>query len=88
MREAELTKFLVSISGQIEYVRFPAGVFDEGICVQYEVVWGPDWSLETGLASGVSQIAHAGSDPERVVLNMPLELLFSSTNVSGCMYHK
>ncbi|CAB3253897.1 unnamed protein product [Arctia plantaginis] len=83
MRDSEITKFLVSFSGQIEYVSFPGGVFDDQLCVHYEVVWGPDWSPMSGLTSGTSQMARSGVDPERVVFNFPLEIVFSSTNVSG-----
>lgn len=84
MRDSEVTHFLVSISGQIEFASFPAGVFDEEVYVQYEFVWGPDWAVKSGLTSGVSQMARPGSNPETVVFNMPVELVFSSTNVSGC----
>lgn len=86
MRENECTKFLVSISGQIENVRFPAGVFDEELYLQYDFVWGPDWSVESGLTSGTTQMSRSGVDPETVVFNMPLEIVFSSTNVSGCEF--
>lgn len=84
MKEIELTQFLVSFTGQIENVVFPAGVFDELLYIQYETVWGPDWSPVSGLTSGTSQMARSGNDPEKVVFNMPLEMVFSSTNVSGC----
>ncbi|XP_011563597.3 B9 domain-containing protein 1 [Plutella xylostella] len=83
MRDSEVTHFLVSISGQIEFASFPAGVFDEEVYVQYEFVWGPDWAVKSGLTSGVSQMARPGSNPETVIFNMPVELVFSSTNVSG-----
>lgn len=84
MKENGITKFLVSFSGQIEFVTFPGGVFDEQLYLQYEVVWGPDWDPVSGLTCGTSQMACSGSDPERVVFNMPLELVLSSTNVFGC----
>ncbi|CAG9584380.1 unnamed protein product [Danaus chrysippus] len=83
MREGEVTKFLVSFNGNIEYVRFPAGVFDENLYLQYDVVWGPDWDPLSGLNSGTSQMARSGNDPEKVIFNMPLEITFSSTNVYG-----
>lgn len=86
MKDTEVTKFLVSFSGQIEYVTFPGGVFDEFIYVQYEVVWGPDWEPVSGLSSGTSQMSRPGSNPERVIINMPIEMVLSSTNVSGCKY--
>ncbi|KAI8435615.1 hypothetical protein MSG28_003886 [Choristoneura fumiferana] len=85
MKEIELTQFLVSFTGQIENVVFPAGVFDELLYIQYETVWGPDWSPVSGLTSGTSQMARSGNDPEKVVFNMPLEMVFSSTNVSGLL---
>ncbi|KAJ2939175.1 hypothetical protein O0L34_g8487 [Tuta absoluta] len=83
MKDSDITKFLVSFSGQIECVVFPAGVFDEKLYIQYDTVWGPDWDPISGLTSGTSQMAESGKDPERVVFNMPLEMTFGSTNVSG-----
>ncbi|KAJ8730342.1 hypothetical protein PYW07_017380 [Mythimna separata] len=83
MKDSEITKFLVSFAGQIEYVTFPGGVFDDQLYIQYETVWGPDWEPVSGLTSGTSQMARSGVNPERVILNLPLELVFSSTNVSG-----
>ncbi|XP_026333059.1 B9 domain-containing protein 1 [Hyposmocoma kahamanoa] len=83
MNESEITKFLVSFSGQIEYIIFPAGVFDDNLYIQYDTVWGADWEPVSGLTFGTSQMAQSGKDPERVVFNMPLEMVFSSTNVSG-----
>ncbi|PZC86209.1 hypothetical protein B5X24_HaOG211370 [Helicoverpa armigera] len=83
MKDSDITKFLVSFTGQIEYVTFPGGVFDDQLYVQFETVWGPDWEPVSGLISGTSQMARSGVDPERVVLNLPLDMVFSSTNVSG-----
>ncbi|XP_049869224.1 B9 domain-containing protein 1 [Pectinophora gossypiella] len=83
MKDSEITKFLVSFTGQIEYVIFPAGIFDEKLYIQYETVWGPDWDPISGLTSGTSQMAQSGKDPERVVFNMPLDMVFGTTNVSG-----
>lgn len=79
-----ITRFLVSFSGQIEYVRFPAGVFDDQIYLHYDIIWGPDWNPISGLSTGTSQMASAGSDPERVVFNLPIEMVYGSTNVFGC----
>lgn len=83
MKDTEVTKFLILFSGQIEFVTFPGGVFDHQLYLQYETVWGADWSPLSGLTSGTSQMARCGVDPERVVINFPLEMVFSSTNVSG-----
>ncbi|XP_047024789.1 B9 domain-containing protein 1 [Helicoverpa zea] len=83
MKDSDITKFLVSFTGQIEYVTFPGGIFDDQLYVQFETVWGPDWEPVSGLISGTSQMARSGVDPERVVLNLPLDMVFSSTNVSG-----
>ncbi|XP_059059191.1 B9 domain-containing protein 1 [Achroia grisella] len=83
MKANDITKFLVSFTGQVEYVLFPAGVFDEQVYIQYEVVWGPDWEPQTGLTSGTSQMSRSGDDPERVAFNMPLEMVFGSTNIFG-----
>ncbi|XP_045448659.1 B9 domain-containing protein 1 [Melitaea cinxia] len=83
MRESEVTKFLVSFNGYIEYVTFPAGVFDDNLYIQYEIVWGLDWNPISGLCSGTSQMARSGSDPEKVIFNMPVEMVLGSTNVFG-----
>ncbi|KAM3964542.1 B9 domain-containing protein 1 [Aphomia sociella] len=83
MSGTDITKFLVAFSGQIEYVTFPAGVFDEQVYIQYEMVWGPDWEPISGLTSGTSQSARSGIDPEKIVFNMPLEVVFGSTNIFG-----
>ncbi|XP_053607945.1 B9 domain-containing protein 1-like [Plodia interpunctella] len=83
MKGNNITKFLVSFTGQIEYVLFPAGVFDNHLYIQYEVVWGPDWEPVAGLTTGTSQMASSGSDPERVVFNMPIDIVFGSTNIFG-----
>ncbi|XP_050346567.1 B9 domain-containing protein 1 [Nymphalis io] len=83
MRESEVTKFLVSFNGHIEYVIFPAGVFDEQLYIQYEVVWGLDWDPISGLFTGTSQMARSGRDPEKVIFNMPVEMVLGSTNVFG-----
>ncbi|XP_052759418.1 B9 domain-containing protein 1 isoform X1 [Galleria mellonella] len=83
MKGNDITKFLVSFSGQVEFVSFPAGVFDEQVYIQYEIIWGPDWESVSGLATGSSQMSRSGIDPEKVVFNMPLEIVFGSTNVFG-----
>ncbi|XP_050670932.1 B9 domain-containing protein 1 [Leptidea sinapis] len=83
MDEHHVTKFMVSFSGQLEFITFPAGVFDDQLYVQYNIVWGPDWKPITGLSSGTSQIARSGRDPEKVVFNLPIEMVFSSTNIHG-----
>lgn len=88
MKSNEVTKFLVSYTGHIEHVRFPAGVFDDQLYLQYDVVWGEDWMPISGLSSGTSQMAQPGHDPERVTFNMPVEMVFGSTNVFGCKAHK
>lgn len=84
MKSGDVTKFLISIAGQIEYVTFPAGVLDEEMYLQYDTVFGPDWEVVSGLTSATSQIARVGNDPERIVFNLPVEMLFNSTNISGC----
>lgn len=86
MKDNDITKFLVSFSGQIECVTFPAGVFDDFLYIQYDVVWGPDWEPVSGLCSGTTQMGRSGNDRERVTFNMPVEMVFSGTNVSGCEF--
>ncbi|CAF4954145.1 unnamed protein product [Pieris macdunnoughi] len=83
MMNSEVTKFLVSFNGQIEHIKFPAGVFDNQLYIQYDIVWGPDWDPISGLCSGTSQLATSGRDPEKVIFNLPLDTVFGSTNVYG-----
>ncbi|KAG6447078.1 B9 domain-containing protein 1 [Manduca sexta] len=83
MKENDLTKFFVTFSGQIEYVTFSGGVFDDYLCIHYEFVWGPDWAPISGLSMGSSQMSSIGTDPEKAVFNMPIDMVFSSTNIYG-----
>ncbi|KAJ3646657.1 hypothetical protein Zmor_024233 [Zophobas morio] len=74
--------FLVSVTGQIEYVDILAPAGSAWHC-KYEFVTGPDWKIIGGLEAGLSQISNVVVNGDRVVLNFPLEINFKSTNIYG-----
>lgn len=75
--------FLVSISGQLEYIDTLADAGSEWYC-KYEFATGPDWKIIGGIEAGISQICTVNTNGEKVVLNLPIEVMFKSTNVYGC----
>lgn len=77
--------FLVSISGQIEWLDILAPSGSSWYC-KYEFVSGPDWKLIGGLEAGLSQVANVVTNGERIVLNFPIEVQFKSTNPYGCKF--
>lgn len=77
--------FLVSISGQIEFIDILASAGSSWHC-KYEFVAGPDWKVVSGLEAGLSQIANVVSNGAKIVLNLPLEIIYKSTNLYGCKY--
>lgn len=74
--------FLLSVSGQIEYIE---ALSEAGSCwyCKYEMVSGPDWKLISGLDSGLSQNVQVIKNGENITLNFPIETIFKSTNVYG-----
>jgi hypothetical protein len=77
--------FLVSITGQIEYVDILAPSGTSWHC-KYEFVTGADWKIIGGLEAGLSQTSNVVVNGDKVVLNFPLEINFKSTNIYGCKY--
>lgn len=75
--------FLVSITGQIETIDILAPSGTSWHC-KYEFVTGPDWKIIGGLESGLSQTSNVVVNGDRVVLNLPIEVNFKSTNIYGC----
>lgn len=77
--------FYINIIGQIESCWFPIGFSGSKLFCRYDVSAGPDWKLVSGLSSGVSQCACASSTRfEEIIFNMPIELMYKSTNPYGC----
>ncbi|CAG9773988.1 unnamed protein product [Ceutorhynchus assimilis] len=74
--------FLLSISGQIEFVELMSTA---GSCYhcKYEFFTGPDWKIIGGLETGISQIANVISNNDKVVFNFPVDAQFKSTNLFG-----
>lgn len=78
--------FYLTVTGQLKHIYFPLGPDGVGgIFCRYDVVYGSDWELVSGLRSGISQCAEPGAKrKEQVTFNMPIEFTFRSTNPHGC----
>lgn len=76
--------FFINITGQIDFAYYPIGFDGTKLFCRYDVVAGSDWELVSGMSSGVTQNASVGKTNEKVVFNMPLEMMFKSTNPFGC----
>ncbi|KAF2899123.1 hypothetical protein ILUMI_07050 [Ignelater luminosus] len=74
--------FLLSLSGQIDYISILAGAGSSWHC-KYEFVAGPDWKIVGGLEAGLSQTANVVSNGEDIVLNLPIDIVYKSTNLHG-----
>lgn len=79
------SNFFINIIGQIESCSYPygAGVSASLFC-RYEITAGPDWQLVSGATNGVTQ-SSATNKRGQVVFNMPIEVMYKSTNPYGCM---
>lgn len=78
--------FYINIIGQIDFAYYPIGFDGTKLFCRYDMVAGPDWELISGMSAGVTQNASVGSSVEKVVFNMPLEMMFKSTNPYGCKF--
>lgn len=76
--------FYKNITGQIEYAYFPIGFDGSNLFCRWDVVAGPDWQMISGTSCGVTQNASTGKRIDEVVFNMPLEIMYKSTNPYGC----
>ncbi|XP_019868072.1 B9 domain-containing protein 1 [Aethina tumida] len=74
--------FLISVSGQIEYIETLAPAGSSWHC-RYEFVTGPDWKIIGGNEAGVTQIANIVNNGDKIVLNFPIDIQFKSTNPHG-----
>lgn len=79
--------FFINITGQIDFAYYPIGFDGQKLFCRYDVVAGPDWELVSGFSSGVTQNASIGLSNDKVVFNMPMEMMFKSTNPYGCEYN-
>ncbi|KAH3862636.1 B9 domain-containing protein 1-like [Dreissena polymorpha] len=78
---ASSSVFLVMVSGQIESAEFPE--FDE-IYLRYNLHYGQDWLVTSGLEEGISQVAKKSQDDrQQIVWNFPIDVTFKSTNPHG-----
>lgn len=77
--------FYINVIGQVESCWFPIGFNGSNLFFRYDVTAGPDWELVSGLTSGISQCSSArGRRFEEVIFNMPIEIMYKSTNPFGC----
>lgn len=68
--------------------RFPIGCDTSKLFCRYDIMAGPDWELVSGLSTGITQYADVGSGRfEEIVFNMPIEVMYKSTNPYGCKYN-
>ncbi|XP_030752006.1 B9 domain-containing protein 1-like [Sitophilus oryzae] len=74
--------FLLSISGQIEFVEVMASIGSSFHC-KYEFCSGTDWKIIGGLEGGLSQIVNVVNNNDKIVLNYPVDVQFKSTNPYG-----
>mmetsp|Transcript_40095 Transcript_40095/g.40892 ORF Transcript_40095/g.40892 Transcript_40095/m.40892 type:complete len:208 (-) Transcript_40095:306-929(-) len=74
--------FFLSVTGQVERGDFGA---KEDLYCRYSFHFGPDWTIVSGLHTGLSQIARKSSlnCMDGVVWNFPVDVTFRSTNVFG-----
>ncbi|CAG0884875.1 unnamed protein product [Cyprideis torosa] len=73
--------FLVSCSGEIDSGDFP---HTDLVFLKYSYVFGPDWSVVSGLEEGITQNCQKSSDQfSKFVWNFPLDVTFKSTNPYG-----
>ena len=76
--------FNLSVNGQIESAYFPMGPESKTLFCRYDIVYGDDWDVCSGLKSGVTQCADSTHSMDKIVFNMPIEICFKSTNPFGC----
>ncbi|XP_050297863.1 B9 domain-containing protein 1 [Anthonomus grandis grandis] len=74
--------FLISFTGQIEFAELMSTAGSSYHC-KYEFYSGPDWKIIGGLEHGISQIANAVNNNDKVVFNFPVDVQFKSTNPFG-----
>lgn len=75
--------FMLSAIGQIEYAEILAANGTNWYC-KYEFVAGVDWKVVGGLEAGLSQIVTVGTNGEKIVFNLPMEIMYRSSNPFGC----
>lgn len=77
--------FYINIIGQIESCWFPVGCQSSKLYCRYDITAGPDWQLVSGLTAGITQCAEpAAGRFQEIVFNMPIEVMYKSTNPFGC----
>lgn len=77
--------FFINVIGQIESCSYPYGGFASStLFCRFEISAGPDWQLVSGATNGVTQNSTADRRGQ-VVFNMPIEVMYKSTNPYGCM---
>lgn len=79
--------FYINVIGQIESCWFPVGCQSSKLYCRYDITAGPDWQLVSGLTAGITQCAEpAAGRFQEIVFNMPVEVMYKSTNPFGCKW--
>ncbi|KAF5306858.1 hypothetical protein FQA39_LY00088 [Lamprigera yunnana] len=73
---------MLMVCGQIEYIDIVTSVGSSWHC-KYEFVSGTDWKIANGLHAGLSQIVNVVTNHNKVTLNLPIDVVFKSTNPFG-----
>lgn len=77
-------QFYLNVIGQIESCAYPyGGASTSPMFCRYEISGGADWQLVSGASNGVTQNS-AADRRGHIVFNMPVEVMFKSTNPYGC----
>lgn len=77
--------FSLSVMGNIEYIDTLA---ESGSAwyLKYDIVVGTDWKIANGIEAAVSQTVNVTKNGHKVILGLPVEVGYKSTNPSGCKY--
>ena len=80
MSKTEDFSFILSCTGQISSAQFGP---NDGLYCRYSFCYGPDWSILSGIDTGLSQTARINHThlEDGVVWNFPIDITFKSTNV-------
>lgn len=77
--------FLISLTGQLEWIEILASTGSAWHC-KYELISGTDWKIINGLDAALSQTALIVTNGDKIVFNLPIEIIYKSTNPYGCKY--
>ena len=71
------SRFLLMVTGEISVAEMTSV---DSIYCKYFYVYGSDWKFLSGVEEGISSTCSKARNHNRIVLNLPVEATFSSTN--------